>query len=411
LTTAEKMMTTQTTRYSQTTLPTTTTSASVSTRSAFNTQAAIPGNHITVTAGWDPDSGPANIEANDVRVTLNSGVVIGPVQIGSYGGTVRSRILIEAAVGAAVRPRVGQFRIGGGSAGDENFCTDIVIDSIDTNGHSRYSGGAEGVGGEDQQCFRGAAERVFIHNVRGIAAGYCFQIKVHHLCIANSNFFGGAVARADLNYAEGWNLRINAGPLSLIDSSFETTRYHVLRPHTYNEDRELLYVKNCDLINLSEGKIGWLGNRVETPAWGYWLGSIVEDSRIYVGSRAACVSGGFSIGQVLSLDTTTFSRIRNNTIYSGGTDNSLTFSSSNLTSERATAISNQNGDSLLVSAGRAPLPADAHSSDADLATNSFATLTGHPGYAGPGDPRDVPLATGYGFTLISGEGVCSAVWS
>lgn len=389
------------------TAPTTTRSVTVNsigntgTPGTFDYEANISGTQITIGTSFAENT-IATIRGDDIRVIVPPSIAMGGIQIGDTSNFPVQinphRVAIIGALDGSRGGRVGQIRA---QCIAPDLSTDLIVDGVDVNGAGSFSPNAE-----QWQGFRGNVTRAFIHNVRGISPGYFAQAGGINWVIANTTMFAGASTRTDVGYVEGWGWRSNAGPLYFIDCDLQTTRYHVLRPHTDDGAGEYFYVKNCRIINLAEGQMIWGWNRLSEPAFGYGFATVVEDSFLYSGAQSGCGNGD---SQVISLNTCTYSRIRRNTLYSNGTGNRENRTLANLTADRDLAISLANADSTLISRGRAPLPSDAHSSDSDISTNSVATLTGHPGWRGPGDPRSVPLPSG--FTLAEGEGTCPAIWT
>jgi hypothetical protein len=387
--------------------PTTTTAVTVTTVSGFNTAAATNGTQITIGAGFPAGFNDVlTINANDIDVIVPNGRSTSGISISSYLGTGRQRIRIRKADADERGGTIGQLRVWQLSSGST---TDLIIDSIDVNGEGNFGGAAEN---NMAFVFNDSQERIFIHNVRALCGQALGFMQANHIMIAASSLRSSAVDRTTASRNEGWCYRGHGTPVVIVDSHLETTRYHVFRPNTNNVDNEYLYVKNTKLVNLSESKIGWLGNRLADPSFGYWRGAWVTGCEIYSAADSTCAGGGGTESQVLSLSTCTYSRITNNTIYSGGTGNAITWALSNLTSERNSAISSANADTTLVGTGRAPLPSDAHSSDTELATNTFSTLTAKPAWGGAGDPTGITLPNGWTLNNDNTDGspTCAAVW-
>lgn len=393
--------------------PTTTRQVTVTTTGQFNTEAAVAGTEVTVGADF-AESSIVTINANDVDVIVPSGRSIGGLIFASHGGTGRSRMRVRKATVDTRGGRVGEMRSASVATGQN---TDIIIDSIDVNGCGDFGNAAENnmafyLSGNTGQM----ALRVFIHNVRAISGQATGFFHADHMLIANCSIRASGVDRTTADRAEGWAYRGGGTPSVIVDSQIETTRYHVLRPNTHGLANEYFYIARTVLMNLSESKIGWLGNRLATPSTDeYWWAAWVKDCTIYSGADSTCNGSGGTDSQLFSLNSCTYSRITGNTIYSGGTGNAKTWALSNLTSERNTAISNANASSLMISVGRAPLPADAHSSDADLATNTFSTLTGRPSWGSAGDPTAVPLPNSWtvdddNLDGFGGAPICDNVW-
>lgn len=391
--------------------PTTTRQVTVTTTGQFGTEAAVAGTEITIGADFS-ESSLVGINASDIDVILPAGRSIGGLMLGGSGSPGCSRVRIRKAPGDTRGGRMGQFRI---QPAITTPWTDVILDGIDMNGSGAYGGASE-----KNMCLylddTGLQPtRMFIHNVRGICGQALGFLQIDHLMIALCSFRASAVSRTTAERNEGWCIRGHGSPMVIVDSALETTRYHTVRPNTANAPNEYFYCARTQIVNLSESKIGWLGNKLSSPAFGYWWGAWVLDCDIYSAATATCVSDEGTDSALLSVTTTTYSRIMNNRVYSGGTGNSITWSGSNLTSERNSAISAQNANSTLEGLGRVPLPSDAHSSDADLATNTFHTLTGRPAWGGAGDPTEVPLPNGW--TLdndndddYGGAPTCAAVW-
>jgi hypothetical protein len=383
--------------------PTTTRSVTVNTTGEFNTEAAVAGTAVTVGTSFS-ESSLVTVNANDVDVIVPNGISIGGIMIGTFNGTARARIRVRKATADSRGGRIGEYRVQTCASGEH---TDLIVDSVDNNGAGSFGNSAE-----DNMAFVLNGSRVFIHNVRALCGQALGFQDAKHVLIALCSLRSSAVDRTTANRNEGWCIRGHGSPLVIVDSHLETTRYHVIRPNTYDNDNEYFYIARSKLVNLSESKIGWLGNKVADPAFGFWWGSWVKDCEIYSAATSTCSSEGGTESQVLSLSTCTYSRITGNTFYSGGTGNNITWAQSNLTSERNASITAANADSTLSSRGRVPLPSDAHSSDSDLATNTFSTLTGRPSWGGAGDPTGITLPNSWTLnnSNTDGDPTCAAVW-
>lgn len=368
--------------------------------SEFDTEAAVSGTQITVGTSFAGFS-RVTIRGDDIRVIIPPGIRVGGIQVGDTSAFPVQinphRVEIIGALDGSRGGLVGQIR---GQCIEPSVCTDLIVDGLDLNADGDF-----GTNGEQWQGFRGNFTRAFIHNVRGIAPAYMSQTGWQNVLFANCNFYAGAVERADVGYPEGWAFRDPSGPIYFVDCPrIQTTRYHVIRPYTNDLPGEYFFMKNCNLVNVNEGQIGWLWNRLSEPAWGYGLAAIIEDCGIYQAQSSTCDFGPF--GQIFDQITCTYSRVRRNTIYSGGTGNNVTSSQSWLDDTRTLAIAAQNADSLLIAAGRAPLASDAHVVNDG---NIFATLTTLPPWSGPGDPTTITLPNGW--TLDTGSALCPAVFS
>ena len=392
--------------------PVTTRQVTVTTQEQFQTEAAIAGTEITIGASF-ASSSQVNITADDIDVILPNAYTIASVIFGTGNLAGKSRMRIRKPVGESRGGRTGRLTLWGtGSGGGRH--SDIIIDGVDNNGQSSF-----GNPGEDNQCFNfgdnsaNKHQRLLIHNVRALCGASLGFMDVDHTLIARSSFRSSAVNRTTAGTAEGWCIRGFGTPMVIVDSHLETTRYHVIRPNTYDNANEYFYLARSTLYAGSEGKIGWLGNKLGDPAFGFWWGAWVTDCDIFSAATPTCISG--NKGQLLDPSHSTYTRVRNNRIFSAGTGNDITWAGADLTTERNSAISRCNGDATLISRGRAPLPADAHSSDADLATNTFFTLTGRPAWGGAGDPTGITLPNGWSLNNGNtdgayGSGICAAVW-
>lgn len=346
--------------------PVTTRSVTVNSVSEFNSEAQVAGTQITIATGWD-QSEFASIRASDVDVILPAGVTIGMIQLGAYPYTTPvSRVRIRgSSPGEHSGGLMGQFR-------DFALATDIIIDGIDINGASSFSGA------ETNQGLRVSSTRIAILNSRVIAAGFTWLGNGRHVVIANSNFFHGAASRASVGFAEGWGFRNSAGPVTIVDTRIEGTRYHNLRVHSQGNSAELIYITGSTFVANAESRTAWFWNNLGNGPWN-GQGAILEDSDIYSYSAPGC-----AFAQEISVINDEYSRVRNNRFYSSGQSN---FTQDYLDSAAAAGAGS---------------PGDHDWSEG----NSFLSFTSLPAWAGPGDPRDVPLPGG--LTLISGESPCTS---
>ncbi len=346
------------------TLPTTTRSVTVNTTGQFNTEAAVSGTQITIGTSFSGAS-VVSITASDIDVIIPSGRVIGAIQIGSFGGsTPYARIRIRGSTpGSHSGGRMGQLR----SQNAAGTTTDVVLDGIDLNGDSSYGGG------ETNQAFRCDINRMAVLNCRVISAGYIWLGATSHLFIGNSNFYHGAAARASVGYVEGWGIRNQKGPMTIVDSRIQGTRYANVRAQAIGNADEVLYIGNTLLVNVAEGQTLWAWEDLQGGTTFQGEGVLMENSAIYTHTATGCNVGGADI----RTSDVTWAEIKNNTFYGAG--NSVF---------TQTTINNA------IKGGGVGTG------------NTFNTLTTVPAWAGPGDPTLVPLPSG--LTLIAGEGVCPA---
>ena len=339
-------------------LPVTTRSVNVSTPQQFNIEASVSGTEIVITSGWAGNINVA-VGVSDIDVVIPAGVSIGAVEIGVFPrSSPVSRVRIRGPVpGTHSGGRMGQYR-------DFNLATDITIDGIDMNGDSAFGGG------ETNQAFRATGTRLAVINARVIAAGYIWLGDASHVVIVNSNFYHGAATRAATGYAEGWGIRNTRGPVTIIDSRIEGTRYVNIRVQSVGGAAELLYVSNSVLVALHEGRTAWLWSNLGNGPW-TGQGGIIEDSQIYTYSSGSC-----GLGQEIEAVNVT-----NNEFFGGG---NAVFTQAYLNQEAA------NG---------------AQPGDHDWTVgNTFSPLGALPAWGGPGDPRAVPLPGG--LALSNGESPC-----
>ncbi len=347
-------------------VPVTTRSVTVNSRTEFNTAAAVAGTRITIATGWAGNT-VATINASDVDVIIPAGVSIGAVEMGSWPrATAIVRVRIRGPVpGTHSGGRMGQFR-------DFNLVTDVILDGIDINGDSGFGPG------ETYQALRVGATRMAILNSRIIAPGYLLLGGARHLFIGNTNMYHGASPRSQVGFVEGWGIRNGAGPITIVDSRIQGTRYHNLRPQSEGGTGELLYVGRSTLVGVAEGRTAWMWNNLGAGGNApnaNGQGAIIENSNIYSYAAPGC---GF--GEEINAMNVTFSRIRNNRFFGGGT---AVFTQSGLDSAAAQGATGSHDWTV---------------------GNTFAPLTALPAWGGPGDPTQVPLPAG--MTLITGEGSC-----
>lgn len=339
-------------------LPTTTRSVTVNNTTDFNTEAAVAGTQITIGTSFSSTS-VVNVTASDIDIVVPSGIVMGTIEWGTFPRTTAiARVRVRGSTpGSFSGGRIGQVVI---IPSTEGIYTDVVVDGIDLNGDSGKGSGWF------HQPFRVDAVRIAVLNCRVISAGYTWLgDDASHVFIANSNFYHGGATRAEAGFAEGWGFRNKAGPVTIVDSRIQGTRYHNLRPQSYDRAGEVFYARNCVFVAQAEGRTAWLWNNVSETS-GYGQGAVIENCNIYTYSTASC---GF--GPEISSANVDWSRVANNNFYGGGV---AVFSS----------VSANGGGTE---------------------GNTFNSLTAFPAWGGPGDPTAVPLPSG--LTLITGEGVCT----
>ena len=338
-------------------LPVTTRSVNVSTPQQFNMEASVSGTEIVITSGWAGNINVA-VSVSDIDVVIPAGVSIGGIEIGVFPRLDPiSRVRIRGPVpGTHSGGRFGQYR-------DFGLASDIIIDGVDMNGDSGFPRG------ETNQAFRANATRIAVLNTRAIAAGYIWLGSARHVIIANSNFYHGAATRSATGFLEGWGIRNTGGPVTIVGSRIEGTRYHNIRVQSVGGSGELLYVSDSVLVGVHEGRAAWLWNNLGNGPWS-GQGAIIEDSRIY----SYTSPGGCIFGPDINASNVTYSRIANNEFFGGG---NAVYTQEDL--DAAAANGGQPGDH-----------------DWSVG-NTFSPLTALPPWTGPGDPRDIPLPNGLSF--------------
>lgn len=333
-------------------LPRTTRTVTVRSQSEFAAAAAVPGSAITVAQGWSVNTTVA-ITANDVDVTIPRGVVVGGIEIGAWprsSSLARIRIRGEG--------RMGQYR-------DYDRVSDVVIDGLDMTGDSAFTGTGEGI-----TPFRISATRVAVLNVRATSAGPIWLGSAKHVVIANSNLYHGAATRAAVGWQEGWGIRNVGGPITIVDSRLEGTRYHNLRPQSATGQGELFYAARSTFVASAEARTIWIWNNLgQTSTFGN--GSVFEDNDIYAYAAPGCMFNAPGLGA----EHVTYSRLTANRFYGGG---QITFSQAVI---------------------------DAATRQAQSAGNVFAPWSSYPAWRGRGDPRELPLPAGLQYAR--GEGACA----
>lgn len=330
--------------------PVTTRSVSVSTREQFNVAASVAGSQITITSGWG-DNTTATVNANDVDVVIPAGVSIGAIEFGVWPrSTAIARVRIRGG------GRMGQYR-------DHALVSDVTLDGIDLNGGSGFGGS------ETNQAFRAYGTRIAVLNTRAIAGAYVWLGSARHVVIRNSNLYHGAASIAQLGSDPGgWGIRNTSGPITILDSRIQGTRYNNLRMQAAGVGQELLYVARTTFVNTAEGpRPAWLWDNQGNGNF-FGQGAVIEDSSIY---GPGC--GFFD----LSARHARYSRVRGSRFYNVGSQSSL--------------------DSAQRLAG----------GDHDWSGNTFPSFAGLPAWGNRGDPTQVPLPPG--LTLVPrGTGSCVA---
>ena len=336
-------------------LPVTTRSVTVNNRAEFNAAASIAGTRITIATGW-PGNTLATINANDIDVIIPPGVSIGAIEFGVWPRDYAiSRVRIRGTTpGTHSGGRMGQYR-------DYARVSDIIIDGIDLNGDSPYT-----VQGNNEGWipFRIHSNRVAVLNSRIISSDSTWLGSARHVVIANSNFYHAASTRAQVGYPGGYGIRNSAGPVTIIDSRVQGTRYHNIRVSSEGNSGELLYVGRSTIVAMAEGRTSWMWNHINVNV-GRGQGAIMAGNSIYTYSAPGC-----PFGPEISSVNVDWSRVANNRFFGGGN-----------------AVFN----SVTANGG-------------GTEGNTFAALGSFPAWGGPGDPRQVPQPNG--LPVITGEGQC-----
>lgn len=343
--------------------PTTDRPVSVSSTSAFETEAAVSGSQITITSGWS-ELTPVNVGASDIDIVIPSGVSIGPILCSSTHSRIRIR---GSTPGSHSGGRMGQVRMD---------CSDLIVDGIDINGASDFGSG------ESNQAFRIVGDRIAVVNCRAIAGGYLWLGAVgdepQHVFFGNCNMFHGAATRAAMGYLEGEGIRNHGGPVTIVDTRIQGTRYHPIRVHSEGNAGELFYMKNSMLVAQAEGKLIWMWDTVPTGGLSLAQGAIIDGCTFYSYQNATCGGGPAE----MSASDVQYSRVRNCTTYVAG----------------ASTSSQSYFDAQEAAGGGSP-------GDHDWSVNNtFSTFSSYPAWGGVGSPLDVPLPSGV--TYADGEGVC-----
>ena len=200
------------------------------------------------------------------------------------------------------------------------------------------------------------------------------------MIIANSNLYHGAATRAEAGFTAGWGIRNYAGPVTIVNSRIQGTRYHNLRVHSQGNSGELLYVSGTTFVAEAEGRTAWMWNNINSGPWD-GQGAIIENSAIYSYATADC-----GLGQEINAANVGYSRVRNNQFYGAGI---ARFTQGYLNAQ-----------------ARAGGPAhSANGGDHDWTEgNTFSSLVTLPAWRGSGDPTLVPLPGG--LRLSGGESPC-----
>jgi hypothetical protein len=360
--------------------PTTTTSSTVSTAAAMQTALGGGG------CGGD-GSGAVNGLALTLDTSIASASVVcvwgddtdiiipdnirGPA-IETKGGPSRLRIRSTVAGTRCTGCRIGQVRT-------SDNTTDVILDGVPSNGDTPFSTA------ETNQCFRFSSSttttRVGIYRSSCLSAGYCWLGSSAHTLVIDTNMVCGAETRAQVGYGEGWAIRNQNGPLTILRSRIQTTRYAVIRTQPQSSGGEYLFIAGSEIINTAEGRALWiwqdLGSLSDQP-----LAAIVRDNNIYGHSESGCFSQGIDINNTVSPDTA-YSRVHDNDFHNSG---STVYSQAYLNTQEAS-----------VTGG-----------DHDWGTgNTFASWTSVPSFTVNAsiDPESMPLPSAG--TVSYGEGSCT----
>lgn len=341
----------------------------VNTAAELTAAASISNTQITINSSWTHTTN-AFVTGNDIDIVIPPGITIGAIRLGNWPYTTSmARIRVRGIV--PNQPfsggTMGQFR-------DYALASDIILDSINLNGGANL-----GQPSENATAFRVYGTRVAILNCRALAAGPIWLGHARHVVVANTNMYHGANTRAQNSFAEGWGIRNSGGPFTIVDSRLDGTRYTNIRMQSIGTQGELFYTTRSTYVALAEGRTAWLWNNLGNGPWN-GQGAIIENCNIYTFSNPGCHADEINAANC------GYSRVRNNTFYGGG---NAVFTQARLNSRAA--------------AGGGP------PYDHDWTVgNVFYPLTTLPVWTGPGDPRLLPLPSG--FPVISGEPPCTSFY-
>ncbi len=317
---------------------------------------------MTITTGWSNVETWLIIGATDAELIVPSGITIGPVYVQSTCARLRIR---GSSDGSTRGGLVGQIFTEGS--------TDIILDGVDING-----GNSSGV--TQSVRFAGTGpDHAFVHNCRIIGEAQAWLGAGRHIMIANSNLYGGARTRAANGFVEGNTFRHADGPVVIVDSRLQSTRYNTIRTKPEGSGSWVEFYYNTDIVSVAEGRHSLMWNNLNSDS-NRGLASIYDSCRLY-----SYTDGGCGLGFQMDIEDLDFSRVRNCVFYNGGS-----------------ATIDQTGLNSIAAGG---------TGDHDWSVgNTFAAIPGsEPAWGGPGNPRSVPLPTGD--TPIVGEGSCPGlVW-
>jgi hypothetical protein len=337
--------------------PVTNRRVTVNSVASFNAAAAVAGTHVVVGGSWSSNS-TATINASNIDVEIPAGMWIGAIEVGVWPRTTSlSRIRIRGA------GRMGQYR-------DNEYVSDVTIDGPGLNGASAFGGA------ETNQAFRVGSNRLAVLNARVLSGFYCWLGDARHVVIANTNMLCSAASVAQLGSDPGgWAIRNTKGPITVLDSRLQGTRYALIRLQASGSNQELFYGSGLTLVNTGEpGRTGWLWNNQGNGNF-YSAGAILENSTVISIAPSGCAPA-----PDLQAPHARYSRVRGNRFLSN-----------------AGIISQATLNNAPKMAG----------GDHDWQGNTFGSISSLPPWVGPGDPTPPNLSLPGTLSLVWGNGACN----
>jgi hypothetical protein len=277
--------------------PTITRSANASTLSELQTEMAIAGTRVTITANIS--SGQVASPANDVEVVLPNGLLVNGVTIGNFGTTIANRIRITKASGDSIG---GQWHLltFTGDTGDN-----LIVDGIQISGDHAADPAL-------YPAYTTGSNRVAILRNQIIGIHSCFGYGGTNYLLAGNSLRHNA---GDVEGGGEWGMRISGkGPHIVVDNDVRSTvtSYAPIRFHpSAGSGLHYCYAARNTTVNRQAGRVIDMEDVESSTSYANMDGGWILNNNFYVNGNVQHemtrdIGGGA---------TADYCRVNGNTVY------------------------------------------------------------------------------------------------